>query len=226
MILNGIALNRPLGFYNGILLPFSECRKGVIYLLNIFGQIQKEAIMAWNFLYLCRSSTTTHWGKLYLFNDKQTWEFFCDTYELLWRADSKGRSKSSKSRIRNGKYEIKVRTDGSKGWRLELSETGHRTYIQIHRAHKTMYIEGCILPIHSSDVRKIQKKISSVGKKKVYKKSRYGTDKLRNADPELQVRSIQLMEKMKERYDKLSQGKKGKATILITTVLPPSVTPK
>ncbi|TGO01948.1 hypothetical protein PN36_33905 [Candidatus Thiomargarita nelsonii] len=181
--------------------------------------------MAWDFLYLCRISTTTHWGGLYLLNDKQTWEFFCYTYELLWRADSKGRSKSSKSRIQNGKYEIKVRSDGSKGWRLQLSGTGHRTYIQIHRAHKTMFIEGCILPIHSTDLREIQNKILSLGKNKVYKKSRYGTDKLRTADRGLQTRSIQLMEKMKKRYDKLSQGKTGKATILITTLLP-SVTPK
>jgi hypothetical protein len=48
------------------------------------------------------------------------------SYELAWGEDSKGRSLSRLSRIREGVYELSAREDGPKGWRLELKGTGHR----------------------------------------------------------------------------------------------------
>jgi hypothetical protein len=41
-----------------------------------------------------------------------------------------------RSKIREGTYLLEVRTDGLKGWRLELKGTGHRRNIQVHRAHR------------------------------------------------------------------------------------------
>ena len=86
------------------------------------------------------------------------WEWLCYTYELPWKVDAAGKSIKKLSRIKMGIYELMIRTDGpkrtalppGKGWRLELQGTGHRTNVQIHRAAPNLYIEGCILPVHSN----------------------------------------------------------------------------
>ena len=76
------------------------------------------------------------------------WEFLCYSYELPWVPDKQGKSTKSKSCIESGIYEMYLRSDGEKGWRLELIGTKHRTNVQVHRAHKSLYIEGCILPVN------------------------------------------------------------------------------
>lgn len=51
---------------------------------------------------------------------------------------------SNISSIPAGTYPAKIRTDGSKGWRLELSVPG-RHNIQIHCGNFPSEIQGCIL---------------------------------------------------------------------------------
>ena len=93
-----------------------------------------------------------------------------------------------------------VRFDGPKGWRLELQNTGHRSNIQIHRAHRTMAIQGCILPVHFDDLSQSPPNVGSTI---------------------IQTRSVALMQQIHSRYYQV-QGS-GKATVLITGLLPPMV---
>ena len=105
--------------------------------------------MSWPFLKLIRRASTNRdrWGTLYAIGKDGSWSQFSYTYELPWRPNAKGKSRPYKSRIEPGTYEMMVKSHGPKGWRLELLNTGHRRKIQIHRAHESMYIEGCILPV-------------------------------------------------------------------------------
>ena len=93
-----------------------------------------------------------------------------------------------------------VRSDGPKGWRLELQNTGHRSNIQIHRAHRTMAIQGCILPVHFDDLSQSPPNVGS------------------NI---IQTRSVALMQQIHSRYYQVHGS--GKATVLITGLLPPMV---
>lgn len=113
--------------------------------------------MAWKFLYSIRREFRgdNNWGEMYMRSaDDKKWEWLCYAYELPWKADAVGKSLNKISRVEMGIYELNIRTDGDplasnyKGWRLELLKTGHRSNVQIHRAAKNMYIEGCILPVH------------------------------------------------------------------------------
>ncbi|PTX14706.1 hypothetical protein C8N40_110135 [Pontibacter mucosus] len=49
------------------------------------------------------------------------------------------------SSIPKGTYSAKIRTDGSKGWRIELENVPNRKNIQIHVGNYTRQILGCIL---------------------------------------------------------------------------------
>ena len=49
------------------------------------------------------------------------------------------------SSIPKGIYDGKIRTDGSKGWRIELLDVPSRENVQIHVGNFTSEIEGCIL---------------------------------------------------------------------------------
>ncbi|MEW8508779.1 MAG: DUF5675 family protein [Candidatus Thiodiazotropha sp.] len=49
------------------------------------------------------------------------------------------------SRIPKGKYPAKIRSDGSRKWRVELSNVQDREWIQIHVGNYQSEIEGCIL---------------------------------------------------------------------------------
>jgi hypothetical protein len=86
------------------------------------------------------------------------------------------------SRIKIGTYDLKPRIDGPKGWRLELNNTGHRKNIQIHRAHSSMFIQGCILPLSFNNL---------------------SENKLTKGDPVIQTQSVGLMNKIKLRYEAL-----------------------
>lgn len=160
--------------------------------------------MSWPFLYLQRRTfaSSDRWGTLSLRTVTDEWERLCYSYELPWLPDASGQSRPSVSRIRLGEYEMEVRSDGLKGWRLQLRDTGHRTYIQIHRAHRTMVIEGCILPVHFDN---LSPSPPNVG------------------DPIIQTRSVALMQQIRVRYYQLLPGRPGRATILITARLPPRV---
>ena len=111
--------------------------------------------MAWEFLYSVRREFQgdNHWGEMYIKTAARRWEWLCYTYELPWKANAAGKSINGLSRVEMGVYELSIRTDGGprpigKGWRLELLKTGHRGNVQIHRAAPSMYIQGCILPVH------------------------------------------------------------------------------
>jgi hypothetical protein len=163
--------------------------------------------MAWDFLFVVRRlyKGADEWGRMYIKNSSDEWEFLSYTYELPWKEDRRGRSLSKKSRIKEGSYEMNVRTDGPKGWRLELLETGSRRNIQVHRAHKSMYIEGCILPVHFEDFVDRTTDVVSVVKK---------------GQQVIQKRSVELMGQIRERYDQLSAIHEGSPTITLSALLP------
>lgn len=162
----------------------------------------------WEFLCVVRRTfqSDDNWGELFIKNQNGRWEWLCYTYELPWKTvesgPNKGLSQSKHSRIKMGVYTLSPRQDGPKGWRLDLENTGHRSNIQIHRAHTSMYIEGCILPVSFNN---------------------FSKDKLEKGDPLIQTRSIDLMTKIKSRYELLKVGKKGKETVVIEAKLPASL---
>ena len=156
--------------------------------------------MAWDFLWLNRNlfQGSNHDGTLYIKSKAGRWERLCYVYELPWILNSLGKSKNDKSRIRIGTYELKPETKEDKGWVMRLQKTGHRKGILIHRAHKTLSIEGCILPVH----------FDNRGLKEI-------TD-----TNQIQEKSVQLMNKIKQRYTALKTGKTGNPTITISANLP------
>jgi hypothetical protein len=166
--------------------------------------------MSWPLQALSRRGfqNADNWGTLLIMAPSGNWEVLSHSYELPWKEDDKGRSKSSASRIVEGVFELHVRSDGPKGWRLELLNTGHRENIQVHRAHKSMYIEGCILPVDFIDFR--NEPSSGIGPIEILKKG----------DAKIERRSIALIKKIKARYDVLKEGKKGNPTIAIWAILP------
>ena len=110
-----------------------------------------------------------------------------------------GKSKNNISRIKIDTYDLKPRSNGPKGWRLELQNTGHRTNIQIHRSHSSMFIQGCILPVNFNNL---------------------SASKLKKGDPSIQTQSIALMNKIKNRYDKMKSKKKDNPSLTIAARLP------
>ncbi len=157
----------------------------------------------WEFAQLVRRTfkSDDRWGALYLRDAADSkWERLSYTYELPWIQDARGQSVKSKSRITLGTYDLSVRADGPKGWRLQLGGTGHRTYIQIHRAAASMAIEGCILPVSFNDL---------------------SADRLAKGDARIQSESVRLMAKIKTRWDQLAKVKTGTPTLMIAATLPP-----
>lgn len=65
----------------------------------------------------------------------------CNALELAYRNNS-----SQISSIPPGGYEGFVRTDGARGWRIELVGTGDRRNIQLHVGNRPLDTIGCILP--------------------------------------------------------------------------------
>ncbi|MEN6426753.1 MAG: DUF5675 family protein [Phycisphaerales bacterium] len=158
--------------------------------------------MSWRFLHVRREvfHGSFNWGTLFMRDAAAGWDELCYTYELPWRADERGRSMNNVSRIELGTYEMQVRDDGPKGWRLELLGTGHRAHIQIHRAHQSMYIEGCILPVHFSwDTANAPQR----------------------GDQLIKTRSMEIMGKIKTRYENLATANTGRPTVEISAHLPP-----
>ena len=160
----------------------------------------KKKSMGWPLLKVQREEwlENNRWGRMYIRALPTGWDYLCYSYELPWIEDAKGKSKKKVSRIKEGLYEMKVRTDGPKGWRLELLNTGHRKNIQVHRAAPNLYIEGCILPIHfrASNPRKTPA-----------------------SNPKNKTESIKLMAVIKDRYDFFVELEKGKPEIEISAVV-------
>jgi hypothetical protein len=106
-----------------------------------------------------------------------------------------------------GIYQLEVRTDGKlrarggKGWRLELQKTRHRENIQIHRAAPSMYIEGCILPVHFNS---------------------FQGSAIHKGDEVIRTRSITIMDKIQARWSVLlnSGTVSGRLTLAIAEILP------
>ena len=161
--------------------------------------------MSWPFLYIQRQlyKGKDNWGVMHIINSNGKWEKLCHTYELPWKEYQsgalQGKSVISQSRIKIGIYTLKQRFGGPKGWRLELEGTGHRENIQIHRAHRSMFIEGCILPVHFSN---------------------FDEAKIQKGDPGIQNQSVALMQKIKDRYDDLVKKNKGSPVIEISANMP------
>lgn len=161
--------------------------------------------MSWEFIHVQRKvfQGSDNWGVMYIKTLNGDWEKLCYSYELPWKTfDSgplQGKSKNSESRIKIGNYNLLPRSDGPKGWRLELQGTGHRKNIQIHRAHKSMFIEGCILPVHFNNFTESQ---------------------LSKGDAVIQTQSVALMQDIKARYDQLKVQNNGDASIVISAMLP------
>jgi len=166
--------------------------------------------MAWDFLFSVRNEYqgASNWGRLYMRTANSKWEYLSYTYELPWKPYESGpltgKSRNSFSRIAIGVYEMVSRADGPRGWRLELLGTSHRQNIQIHRAHSSLFIEGCILPVHFNN---------------------FDDSKVKKGDTIIQTESIALMEKIKERYGSLKDGYTGNPTICISATLPAQVIP-
>lgn len=161
--------------------------------------------MSWDFIHVQRKTYqgSDNWGVMYIKTLNDQWEKLCYSYELPWKSFEsgplKGKSKNSESRIRIGAYDLLPRSDGAKSWRLELQGTGHRQNIQIHRAHKSMFIEGCILPVHFNNFTEAQ---------------------LSRGDAVIQTQSVALMQQIKTRYEQLSSQSNGKASIILSALLP------
>lgn len=64
----------------------------------------------------------------------------CFTLELAWRNNL-----NEISALPPGQYEGFARTDGNRGWRIELTGTGNRKNIQIHIGNRPKDTIGCIL---------------------------------------------------------------------------------
>lgn len=175
--------------------------------------------MSWPLLHLFRRTwhSSDNWGTLYMSDGKGNWPRLCYTFERPWFTNQQGLSQETivrhghhipGSRIAEGFYPLLERSDGKKGWRLQLGGTGHRTEIQIHRADKSMYIEGCILPVSFLDFREAAGKLIHVVKR---------------GDQAITDESVRIMAQIKDRYHSLSKlhAKDGEATILIAAYLPP-----
>jgi hypothetical protein len=164
--------------------------------------------MSWDFICVVRDEYKGQrgWGKMYIRNSSDKWEWLCYSYELPWKVFqhglNAGKSQNNLSRVKFGQYELVPRSDGPKGWRLELQNTGHRSNIQIHRAHRSMFIQGCILPVHFND---------------------RSDDALEKYDMGIQTKSVALMEDIKARYDELSPDKEGNPVLNISAVLPAQI---
>src|SRR5262249_4499418 len=65
----------------------------------------------------------------------------CNTLELAYRNNF-----NQISSIKRGGYEGFVRTDGPRGWRIELTGTQERADIQLHVGNRPKDTIGCILP--------------------------------------------------------------------------------
>lgn len=161
--------------------------------------------MSWDFIHIQRQvfQSDNNWGSLYIKDSKNQWEWLCYSYELPWvtfrDGSLAGKSKNSKSRIKIGSYELKTRNDGAKGWRLELQGTTHRNNIQIHRAHKSIFIKGCILPVTFNN---------------------YSKDALSKGNTAIQLQSKSLMERIQKRHELLAKNNDGNASVMITASLP------
>lgn len=166
--------------------------------------------MAWDFLFSVRNEYqgASNWGRLYMRTVDNKWEYLSYTYELPWKTYESGpltgKSQNSFSRVAIGVYEMVPRTDGHRGWRLELLGTGHRQNIQIHRAHPSLFIEGCILPVHFNN---------------------FDDSKVKKGDAIIQTESIALMGKIKTRYGALKDMHTGNPTLCISATLPSQITP-
>ncbi len=62
------------------------------------------------------------------------------TLELPWR-----NNETSVSRIPPGTYAASMRTDGARGWRVELADVRDRKKVQMHIGNYARETEGCIL---------------------------------------------------------------------------------
>ncbi len=62
------------------------------------------------------------------------------TLELPWR-----NNESNISRIPEGIYSARIRSDGERRWRIELQDVQDRQWVQIHVGNYPKQIEGCIL---------------------------------------------------------------------------------
>lgn len=62
------------------------------------------------------------------------------TLELPWANDAQGLS-----RVQSGTYAAAIRSDGTKGWRIELKNVPNHDKIQLHIGNYTSQTEGCIL---------------------------------------------------------------------------------
>lgn len=180
--------------------------------------------MSWPFLHVNRRTfrSADNWGTLYMITLNGTWERVSYTFERPWFTNASGKSqetlkdkKTGKdvpgSRIREGIFELTPRSDGEKGWRLELLGTEHRSAIEVHRAHRSLYIEGCILPVSFIDFRE------ETSSGTLVRQIRQGDQKA------ITEPSVRIMAVIKQRYDLLSEKHRGEGrpTIVIAAYLPP-----
>lgn len=178
--------------------------------------------MSWEFLHVRRRTfqSSDNFGTMFMVNAAGEWEKLCYTFERPWFEDEHGRSQATYvqtstkkkvpgSRIREGTYELVERSDGPKGWRLELKNTEHRTNIQIHRAHKSLYIEGCILPVSFLDFREFADDGTLLRR-------------LKRGDQTITSASVKLMGLIRARYQELKATRAADdcATLVISAFLP------
>jgi len=103
-------------------------------------------------------------GELYV-DDK----YICQTLELPYKDN-----KSSVSSIPTGNYGGSLRYDHKDTWRIELTNTGDRKFIQIHTGNSPADIQGCILVGEKVDI-KANKIMNSAVAYARLKQAFYGT---------------------------------------------------
>lgn len=59
---------------------------------------------------------------------------------MPWRDDAR-----NESRVQAGHYAGKIRTDGKKGWRIELFDVPNHKHVELHVGNIARDTEGCVL---------------------------------------------------------------------------------
>ena len=65
------------------------------------------------------------------------------TFKGFTLEDSRGGRQRDKAPLKPGTYSASIRTDGKKGWRLELKETENYQNVQVHAGNTATDVEGC-----------------------------------------------------------------------------------
>ncbi len=198
----------------------------------------KLGIGPWRFLYVHRLEHLklkgVTLGRMYVSLGENSWAFLCHSYELPLITDNKGKTKNRVSCVTGEKtYPLRVRTDGFRKWRMQLLNTGHRKYVQIHRASEYITSAGCILPINLSTFNRLKKDASdedglTVKERRGYARGKYesgdGYEGQQNEGKRrgkiINSLSMAYMHRIKHYYESLGTDHLGRASVHFSKYAP------